>query len=144
MKNIKAAVAAVITAGILLGGCSSEPQSTKDCVQQAQTVDGSLDCIQKDMDKRMSSTPAMPTAIEDMDDSATQTPVETKTEAPVAPKKAVDWSAGAPNDWQDQIDVFGINNDCKSMESAIMSLPQKDADIQSLIVEQSKIYGCRK
>ena len=143
--KIKAAVAAVITAGILLGGCSSEPQSTKDCVQQAQTVDGSLDCIQKDMDKRMSSAPAMPTAIEDMDKPvATSEPVETKTEAPVAPKKAVDWSAGAPKDWQDQIDVFGIHNDCKSIESAIMSLPQKDMDIQSLIVEQSKIYGCRK
>lgn len=143
MKNIKAVAAAVITAGILLGGCSSEPQSTKECIDQAQTMDKGLDCIDKDIQQKVENAPNPADKVNEQ--MTSPAPVETKTEAPVAPKKTnVDWSAGAPEDWQDQVDVFGINNDCKSMENAIISLPQKDADIQSMIVQQSKIFGCRK
>lgn len=150
MKNIKAAVAGVVLASVMLfGGCSTEPPTTAQCIEQSLTMERGFDCIEKDLDQRMSSAPAIPTDVGNMDKpvvrqrpEGTTDPVVTRTPAS-KPSSSVDWSSGAPKDWQDQIGLFYAQGNCDDIENAIVSLPQEDSDIQNMIVEQSKIFGCR-
>lgn len=116
-----ATAAIVLVAALLTGGCTyAPPQSAEDCMKGGLDLKGTMECLNTFGAQISSSTAAMPTG-----------------------RPKVDWSAGAPADWERQIDRMAIVQDCAGIESAIATLPAADRAIQARLIGKSEVFHCR-